>query len=67
MAFHSKCQQRTVLRLKQMGLAESADALPVWGKTHLATEHHLHARGSMLGSQDLILLPLVSITLLTLK
>lgn len=37
MAFHSKCQQRSVLRLKQMGLAESADALPVWGKTHLAT------------------------------
>ena len=50
-----------------MGTAESADAFAVWGKTHLATEHHLDAKGSILGSEDLILLPLVSVTLLTLK
>ena len=60
MVFHSKCQQRSVLRLKQMGIAESEDTLAVWGKTHLATEHHHDARGSMLGSEDLVLLPYFS-------
>lgn len=50
-----------------MGTAESADAHHVWAKTHLATEHHLDAKGSMLGSEDFILLPLISVAPLTLK